>query len=430
MTEVVLDGVGKVYPGDVHAVRDMHLRINDGELFVLLGPSGCGKSTILRMIAGLEEVTSGELRLNGVVANDLSPRERNVAMVFQEGALYPHRTVGGNMMFPLEVAGTDRAEARERVAELTRALGINTMIDRMPGTLSGGQRQRAAIGRALIREPSLFLMDEPLSSLDAGLRIELRLEIAGLVRSTGTTTVYVTHDQVEAMTMADRIAVLRDGLLEDAGTPEEIYRDPATVFVAAFLSSPPINLLQATAWAVQDQGVVLDFGPQRVAVPWRDPRSPALIRHHGRPVIVGIRPEALTPVPAGEAGAEGRTLAGRVRVLEFHGHDWLAYAEAGIPTVDAAAVGAPQPTAGRPGTANGAAPPAGLGARVRALLRRDTVPEPIVEEEHSGHHRRSDLVFSAGTDRPERGGEVRLDVDLDRMLIFGPDGRRITAVRR
>src|SRR5690606_6235499 len=238
MTDVVLDGVDKVYPGGQVAVRNVRLRINEGELFVLLGPSGCGKSTILRMIAGLEEITAGDLWLNGSVANDLPPRERNVAMVFQEGALYPHRTVRGNMMFPLEVSGDDRAEAGAKVVELARALGINTMIDRLPGTLSGGQRQRAAIGRALIREPQLFLMDEPLSSLDARRRTEMRIAIAGLVRSTGTTTVYVTHDQVEAMTMADRMAVLRDGVLEDVGTPEQIYEDPATVFVAAFLSSP------------------------------------------------------------------------------------------------------------------------------------------------------------------------------------------------
>ncbi|MFF5263326.1 ABC transporter ATP-binding protein [Actinomadura viridis] len=421
MTDVVLNGVGKVYPGDHHAVDDVHLHIKDGELFVLLGPSGCGKSTILRMIAGLEEVTSGELWMNGGVANGLSPRERNVAMVFQEGALYPHLTVGGNMMFPLEVAGGDRTESRERVSELTRALGIHSMIDRMPRTLSGGQRQRAAIGRALIREPSLFLMDEPLSSLDAGLRTELRLEITGLVRSTGTTTVYVTHDQVEAMTMADRIAVLRDGVLEDVGTPEQIYQDPATVFVAAFLSSPPINLLQATAWAVQDRGVVLDFGSSRLTVPWDDARASALISHHGAPVIVGIRPDALAPVTG---GAEERTLTGRVRVLEFHGQDWLAYAEAGIPTVDAGAVGT-RPRARPPRPASG-----GLAGRLREMLGRPAgAPEPP-REEHSGHHRRSDLVFRAGARRPERGQEVRLEVDLDRMLIFGMDGRRITAVRR
>ncbi|MEW2352823.1 ABC transporter ATP-binding protein [Spirillospora sp. NPDC029432] len=417
MTDVVLDGVGKVYPGGQHAVRDVRLRIADGELFVLLGPSGCGKSTILRMIAGLEEATSGELRLNGGVANDLSPRERNVAMVFQDGALYPHRTVAGNMMFPLEVAGGDRAEARERVAELSRALGLGPMADRLPRTLSGGQRQRAAIGRALIREPSLFLMDEPLSSLDAGLRTELRLEIAALVRTTGTTTVYVTHDQVEAMTMADRIAVLRDGVLEDVGTPEQIYRDPATVFVAAFLSSPPINLLQATAWAVQDEGVVLDFGARRLTVPWNDPRSPRLISHHGGPVIVGVRPDALAWTAV---EAPGRTLAGQVRAVEFHGHEWLAYADAGIPAVDPNEVGRPAPAP---------EPVPASGGRLRGLLRRAERPAPEPAE-HEGHHRRSHLVFRTGTERPARGEEVLLEVDLERMLLFGPDGRRITSARR
>ncbi|MEU5992666.1 ATP-binding cassette domain-containing protein [Spirillospora sp. NPDC047418] len=424
MTDVVLDGVDKVYPGGFVAVRKVRLRINDGELFVLLGPSGCGKSTILRMIAGLEEITSGDLWLNGSVANDLPPRDRNVAMVFQEGALYPHRTVKGNMMFPLEVSGDDRAEAGAKVVELARALGLNTMIDRLPRTLSGGQRQRAAIGRALIREPSLFLMDEPLSSLDAGLRTELRVEIAALVRSTGTTTVYVTHDQVEAMTMADRMAVLRDGVLEDVGTPEQIYEDPATVFVAAFLSSPPINLMQATLWAIEGEGLLLDFGPQRLLVPWDDPRASALISHHGRPVIVGIRPDTLVPIAPGAPAPHGSVLSGQVRALEFHGHEWLAYAEAGIPTVDAAEVGrppqAPSATAERPGWRD----------RMREMIGRPPPDEPAPEE-HSGHHRRSDLVFRiAPGDRPNRGDHVALTVDLGRVLFFGDDGRRITPVQR
>ncbi|WP_141577299.1 ABC transporter ATP-binding protein [Actinomadura sp. WMMA1423] len=424
MTDVVLDGVDKVYPGGQVAVRNVRLRINDGELFVLLGPSGCGKSTILRMIAGLEEITSGDLWLNGTVANGLAPRERNVAMVFQEGALYPHRTVKGNMMFPLEVSGDDRAEASAKVVELARALGINTMIDRLPRTLSGGQRQRAAIGRALVREPSLFLMDEPLSSLDAGLRTELRVEIAALVRSSGTTTVYVTHDQVEAMTMADRMAVLRDGVLEDVGTPEQIYEDPATVFVAAFLSSPPINLLQATLWAVEGQGLVLDLGPQRLALPWNDPRASALISHHGRPVIVGIRPGTMTPIAPGSPAAAGTVLSGQVRALEFHGHEWLAYAEAGIPTVDASEVGRPE----RPRAAAAERPR--LGERVRALFGRPAEQEEP-HEEHAGHHRRSDLVFRIGPGgRPDRGERVALAVDLERILFFGAHGRRITPVQR
>ncbi|MES9541100.1 ABC transporter ATP-binding protein [Spirillospora sp. NPDC049024] len=424
MTDVVLDGVDKVYPGGQVAVRNVRLRINDGELFVLLGPSGCGKSTILRMIAGLEEITAGDLWLNGTVANDLAPRERNVAMVFQEGALYPHRTVKGNMMFPLEVSGDDRAEASAKVVELARALGINTMIDRLPRTLSGGQRQRAAIGRALIREPSLFLMDEPLSSLDAGLRTELRVEIAALVRSSGTTTVYVTHDQVEAMTMADRMAVLRDGVLEDVGTPEQIYEDPGTVFVAAFLSSPPINLLQATLWAVEGEGLVLDLGPQRLTLPWDDPRASALISHHGRPVIVGIRPDTMMPIAPGSPAAPGTVLSGQVRALEFHGHEWLAYAEAGIPTVDANEVGRPA----RPQVLAAERP--ALRDRVRSLFGRPAEEEEP-HEEHAGHHRRSDLVFRiAPGGRPNRGDRVALAVDLDRVLFFGADGRRITPVQR
>ncbi|MFD0686664.1 ABC transporter ATP-binding protein [Actinomadura fibrosa] len=424
MTEVVLDGVDKVYPNGQIAVRNVRLRIGDGELFVLLGPSGCGKSTILRMIAGLEEITSGDLWLNGTVANELPPRDRNVAMVFQEGALYPHRTVKGNMMFPLEVSGDDRAEATAKVVELARALGLNTMIDRLPRTLSGGQRQRAAIGRALIREPSLFLMDEPLSSLDAGLRAELRVEIAALVRSTGTTTVYVTHDQVEAMTMADRMAVLRDGVLEDVGTPEQLYGDPGTVFVAAFLSSPPINLFQATLWGVEGEGLLLDLGPQRLTLPWDDPRASALISHHGRPVIVGIRPDTLVPIAAGSPARPGTVLSGQVRALEFHGHEWLAYAEAGIPTVDGNEVGRPRrPDSAGPGRS-------GVRERLRGLLGRPAADEPVPEE-HAGHHRRSDLVFRAAPgERPNRGDHVALTVHLDRILLFGADGRRVTPVAR
>ncbi|QXJ25108.1 ABC transporter ATP-binding protein [Actinomadura graeca] len=426
MTDVVLDGVDKVYPGGQMAIRNVRLRIDHGELFVLLGPSGCGKSTILRMIAGLEEITAGELWLNGALANDLQPRDRNVAMVFQEGALYPHRTVKGNMMFPLEAARGDRTAATAKVVELARALGLSTMIDRLPQTLSGGQRQRAAIGRALIREPSLFLLDEPLSSLDAGMRTELRVEIAALVRASGTTTVYVTHDQVEAMTMADRMGVLRDGVLEDVGTPEQIYADPATVFVAAFLSNPPINLLQATLWAVEGEGMMLDLGSQRLALPWDDPRASWLITHHGKPVIVGIRPDMLAPIAPGSPAAPGTTLSGQVRALEFHGHEWLAYAEAGMPTVDANDIGAT-----RPPDPPAHSEPAGLMARLRTRLHRPSFTDETPQEKHAGHHRRSDLLFRiASGDRPNHGDHVALTVDLERILLFAADGRRVTPVQR
>ncbi len=329
MTDVVLDRVTKVYPGGTRAVNDLRLHIRDGELFVLLGPSGCGKSTILRMIAGLEWITSGELWLGGAYANDLGPRERNVAMVFQNGALYPHRSVRGNLSFPLELSHGDPARTKERVVELAKALGIESMLDRLPGTLSGGQRQRVAMGRAVIREPSIFLMDEPLSNLDASLRSELRMEIGGLVRSLGVTTLYVTHDQTEALTLADRMAILRDGTLQDVGTPQQLYADPATMFVATFLSSPPINLLRAIAFASQDEGIILDFGTQRLVIPWTDPRAPSFMAAHGLPVVVGIRADALTPAaptaapaapaPAPETAATAPAAAREPGFIPRHG---------------------------------------------------------------------------------------------------------------
>src|SRR4051794_28880705 len=297
MTEVVLDAVNKVYPDGFHAVRDLTLRVPDGELFVLLGPSGCGKSTILRMVAGLEEITSGSLWLSGKLANHLPPRERDLAMVFQNGALYPHRSVRGNISFPLEVAGEATADSAARIVELSRALGIEETLGRLPSTLSGGQRQRVAMGRALIRQPGIFLMDEPLSNLDAGLRTELRMEIGALVRSLGVTTLYVTHDQTEALTLADRVAILRRGVLQDVGTPQQVYDDPATIFVAAFLSAPPINLMRAVVWADRNEGVILVLGDQQLRLSWTDPRAAALVSRHGSYVTVGVRAGALRPSP-------------------------------------------------------------------------------------------------------------------------------------
>ena len=437
MTDVVLDGVTKIYPGGARAVRDLRLHIRDGELFVLLGPSGCGKSTILRMIAGLEGISSGELRLGGEYANDLGPRERNVSMVFQTGALYPHRSVRGNLSFPLEISRDDPARTREKVVELAKALGIESMLDRLPGTLSGGQRQRVAMGRAVIREPSIFLMDEPLSNLDAALRSELRMEIGGLIRSLGVTTLYVTHDQIEALTLADRMAILRDGVLQDVGTPQQLYDDPATMFVAAFLSQPPINLLLATAVASQEEGIILDFGGQRLTVPWTDPRSPSFMASHGAPVVVGIRADALTltgPRPATHPGGPTTTatLAVRLRNLEFHGHEWLAYAEAGIPAIDPGELAAPS----RPAAEQR---PSGV-ERIREMLRgeRRAQAENSVRRHAdggtagtTGHHRRADLLFRVSSCRGLTAGqELQLAVDLDRIFVFGPGGRRLDQVQR
>jgi multiple sugar transport system ATP-binding protein len=418
MTEVVLDAVNKVFADGFHAVRDLSLRVPDGELFVLLGPSGCGKSTILRMVAGLEEITSGSLWLNGNYANHLPPRDRDLAMVFQNGALYPHRNVRGNIAFPLEVSGEHSPESNERIVELSRALGIEETLNRLPSTLSGGQRQRVAMGRALIRQPGIFLMDEPLSNLDAGLRTELRMEIGALVRSLGVTTLYVTHDQTEALTLADRVAILRGGILQDVGTPQQVYDDPATIFTAAFLSSPPINLLRASVRADQNEGVMLGVGAQELRLPWEDPRATALVSHHGSQITIGVRADGVHP-------AEDGPISGRVRTLEFHGHEWLAHVEAGVTLVDTEAFREDEP----PQPA-----PADQGV-VRRMLRRagfiadDGADQPVAYGH--GTHRRSDVVFRLES-RPgiAAGDTVHLAIDLDRLLVFGQDGRRIDKVER
>ena len=315
MSAIALDQVTKVYDGGVRAVDRVSLDVSDGELLVLLGPSGCGKTTLLRLIAGLEEITSGELSLNGERATSVEPGDRNVAMVFQHSALYPHLTVRENLAFPLLTAGgADRTAIDARVSEIAYGMGLDEQLDRKPATLSGGERQRVAMGRALIlRGPTVLLMDEPLASLDVGTRNGLRAEIRALIRAMKLTTIYVTHDQAEALSLADRIVVLRDGAVEDVGSPVRIYEDPATAFVAAFLGSPQINLAWATISVQPEDRIVIDFAEQQIELPWTDPRCPALVRYDGEPVIVGIRPEALTPQRAGDAAPPdtGRSPAAR-----------------------------------------------------------------------------------------------------------------------
>ncbi|MFI7688320.1 ABC transporter ATP-binding protein [Nonomuraea sp. NPDC049655] len=427
MSSVVLDKVTKVYPGDYLAVDRLSLQAEDGEFLVLLGPSGCGKSTLLRMIAGLEEITEGDLWLDGQLANHLPPRDRDVAMVFQNGALYPHRTVRGNIAFPLEIAKSDPAMVRDRVTELSKALHIDETLDRRPGTLSGGQRQRVAMGRAIVRQPKLFLMDEPLSNLDAGMRTELRMEISALVRSLGVTTIYVTHDQVEALTLADRIAILNRGVLQDVGTPAQIYNDPATAFVAAFLNSQQLNLLAAGVRTPQNQYVMLDFGPHRLTMPWSDPRAYAISQHTGGQVLVGMRPDGLAPVPE---SYEGPSFYGRVRALEYHGHEWLAYLECGMPAMPVPEP--PDPRARLNGERNGAG---GLTGMVRRLFSQ-RAPEHEEQEQvgqnvGSGFHRRSDLIVRLGNRPMWRAGDAaKVAVDLSRLMIFTLDGARIDPPRR
>jgi multiple sugar transport system ATP-binding protein len=291
MASVTFDSVGKTYPDGTRAVNSLDLEIADGEFMVFVGPSGCGKTTALRMVAGLEEITDGELRIGDTVVNDLDPRRRDIAMVFQNYALYPHMSVFDNIAFPLQSQGVRKGEIKERVERTAELLGLSEQLKRRPRNLSGGQRQRVAMGRAIVRQPQVFLMDEPLSNLDAKLRVQMRAEITRLQHELGVTTIYVTHDQVEAMTMGDRIAVMRKGLLQQQGRPEELYDNPANLFVATFIGSPAMNLFRATLEDNGD-GFELIFGDQRmpVAAPARDG---TLSAYRGRKVAVGIRPEHL-----------------------------------------------------------------------------------------------------------------------------------------
>ena len=306
--------------GPVEVLRDIDLSIEEGGFLVLVGPSGCGKSTLLYTIAGLESVTRGEVRIDGRTVNDLPPSKRDIAMVFQSYALYPSMNVAENMGFGMEMRGVPKIERRRAVAEVAKTLQIEHLLERRPAQLSGGQRQRVAMGRALVRNPRLFLFDEPLSNLDAKLRIEMRTEIKRLHQSLGTTIVYVTHDQIEAMTLATRIAVLKDGVLQQFGTPAEIYADPANLFVADFMGSPPMNLIPA---AVRADGpspslLVERAGSEPAALP---AGVKGLDAYVGRETILGIRPEAITEVPA-DGAANGSTVVDcRIEVVEPAGAD-------------------------------------------------------------------------------------------------------------
>jgi multiple sugar transport system ATP-binding protein len=287
MAEIVLDRVTKSYPDGATAVKNLSVTINDGEFIILVGPSGCGKSTTLNMIAGLEEISSGELRIGGERVNEKAPKDRDIAMVFQSYALYPHMTVRQNIAFPLTLAKVKKAEIASKVAETAKILDLTELLDRKPAQLSGGQRQRVAMGRAIVRDPKAFLMDEPLSNLDAKLRVQMRSEIARLQSRLGTTTVYVTHDQTEAMTLGDRVVVLRAGEAQQIGTPEELYAHPANLFVAGFIGSPAMNFFPAT---MTDVGVKLPFGDITLTQEVHD----VLAQHNpATNVIVGIRPEHL-----------------------------------------------------------------------------------------------------------------------------------------
>ncbi len=312
MAEVTLEGVVKRF-GDNQVIHGIDLAVADGELIVIVGPSGCGKSTLLRMIAGLETITEGRISIGGRVVNDLEPKDRDIAMVFQTYALYPHMSVYDNMAYGLRIAGQSKAEIDERVKRAARMLELDQLLARKPRQLSGGQRQRVAMGRAIVRDPAVFLFDEPLSNLDAKLRVQMRLEIKELQRSLGTTSLYVTHDQVEAMTLADRLVVMNDGVAEQIAAPLDVYARPASRFVAGFIGSPAMNFLPGRV-AEDGAGVALDAGP---VLPLRDAPRPGLA---GRPVVLGVRPEHLEPAGDGAADID---LA--VRLVETLGADLLAH---------------------------------------------------------------------------------------------------------
>jgi multiple sugar transport system ATP-binding protein len=323
VAEVTFSGVGKVYPDGHRAVQDLDLEISDGEFMVLVGPSGCGKTTALRMVAGLEEITEGELRIGDVVVNTVEPRKRDVAMVFQNYALYPHMTIFENIAFPLRSRRLPSEQVRADVERVAGMLGLTDMLKRRPRTLSGGQRQRVAMGRALVRQPQVFLMDEPLSNLDAKLRVQMRAEISKLQRELGVTTIYVTHDQVEALTMGSRIAVMRKGLLQQQGPPQELYDNPTNLFVATFIGSPSMNLFRSRL-EQQGDGLACVVGDQRLVLPPRiaDPRG-VLAPYVGSDVALGIRPEHLSGVDASNNGVP--RLRGQVQLVEALGSERLVH---------------------------------------------------------------------------------------------------------
>src|SRR6476619_4483295 len=293
MADVIFDKVEKVYDNDVLAVHDLSLEIRDGEFVVLVGPSGCGKTTALRMVAGLEEITDGKVSIGGRVVNDLTPKERDIAMVFQNYALYPHLSVSDNIGFGLRLRKTPKSEVEERIAWAAKLLGLTPYLQRRPKELSGGQRQRVAMGRAIVRQPQVFLMDEPLSNLDAKLRVQMRAEIAKLQHELDTTTIYVTHDQIEAMTMGDRVAVVSTGELQQVDDPQTLYDAPKSVFVASFIGTPPMNLLRGTV--LSDNGTVaVELGATTLGVEQSCVARYGGVRAlNGRDVVVGVRAEAL-----------------------------------------------------------------------------------------------------------------------------------------
>ncbi len=399
MAEVVLDRVSKIYPNGTPAVSELDLDVTDEEFLVLVGPSGCGKTTALRMVAGLEEVTAGRILIGGRVVNRVPSRDRDVAMVFQSYALYPHLTVEDNIGFGLKLRKVPRAEIKQRVEEAAKILGLEDLLDRKPRHLSGGQRQRVAMGRAIVREPQVFLMDEPLSNLDAKLRVQMRAEIARIQRELGVTTIYVTHDQTEAMTLGDRVAVMKKGVLQQVAPPQELYERPTNLFVAGFIGSPAMNLLEGCL-RHRDGQLLLELGSQNVAVADELLATrPGLQAYLDRPVVVGIRPEDMEDASLVDP-APGRVLRADVDLVEAMGSDIVVHF-----SLDAAQV---------------------LTDDTRELAR-DLGAEVVQRLEASARQQRTPMVarFSPRSSVRE-GRSAEVAVDTGRLHLFDPDtGRSI-----
>jgi multiple sugar transport system ATP-binding protein len=331
MAQIVLEDVWKVYPDGTEAVRALSLDIVDGEFMVLVGPSGCGKTTALRMVAGLEVITRGKVVIGDRIVNDVPPKERDIAMVFQNYALYPHMSVFDNMAFGLKLQKVPRNEIDARVRDAANILGLEELLHRKPAALSGGQRQRVAMGRAIVRHPHAFLMDEPLSNLDAKLRVQTRAQISRLQRELGVTTIYVTHDQTEAMTMGDRVAVMRKGMLQQVDEPQALYEHPVNLFVAGFIGSPAMNLVEATL-ASSDGGVVVELGGFRLPVPDEVlAERPELRSYAGRKVVLGIRPEDMEDAALVSDAPPERRISSKVELREALGSDVVVHAPIDAP---------------------------------------------------------------------------------------------------
>jgi multiple sugar transport system ATP-binding protein len=395
MAEIALTDVWKVYPDGTEAVRTLDLDIADGEFMVLVGPSGCGKTTVLRMVAGLEVISKGTLTIGDRVVNDVPPKNRDIAMVFQNYALYPHMSVFDNMAFGLKLQKVPKAEITTRVNEAARILALEDYLKRKPAALSGGQRQRVAMGRAIVRHPRAFLMDEPLSNLDAKLRVQMRSEIARIQADLGVTTVYVTHDQVEAMTMGDRVAVIRKGELQQVGSPQNLYDHPVNLFVAGFIGSPAMNLLQARLVRVGD-ALTVELGGSKLPVP--DSvlgERPALRQYEGRDVVLGLRPEDMEDASLVSESAPGSRIGASIELVEALGSDVVVHF-----TIDA---------------------PQALTDDVKELAH-DVGVEALekVEQEAEGGRSTVTARLSPRT-QVKVGDNVELTVDTSRLHFFDPD---------